>query len=190
MRIATALRPPQWLSPRLPVWGDLNIATVFDAIGNRAHALSQAAPAPRGYVGFRQTNEFFYCCGLEAPHCYLLMDGAQRKTAIYLPPRGEALLDEGAPPGVEDASLVKAITGADQVWPVEALSKHLTEATILYAPHAPAEVRAGAKARAEVEWAVRLPQGQAEIVYARAAGKRAPISPDNRVIRRYALSAV
>jgi hypothetical protein len=29
-----ALRPPAWLSPRLPVCGDLNIATVFEASGN------------------------------------------------------------------------------------------------------------------------------------------------------------
>src|SRR4030042_1538916 len=31
--IATALRPPQWRSPRFPVSGDLNMATVLEAIG-------------------------------------------------------------------------------------------------------------------------------------------------------------
>lgn len=40
---------------------------ICDAIRSEAHALLQGAPAPRGYVVFRQTNEFFYCCGLEAP---------------------------------------------------------------------------------------------------------------------------
>src|SRR5512142_3132479 len=35
MRMAMALRPPAWLSPRLPVWGDLKVATVFEARGNR-----------------------------------------------------------------------------------------------------------------------------------------------------------
>jgi hypothetical protein len=33
MRIAIALRPPAWLSPKLPVCGDLNIAVVFEASG-------------------------------------------------------------------------------------------------------------------------------------------------------------
>ena len=35
MRMAIALRPPAWLSPRLPVCGDLNMATVLEASGYR-----------------------------------------------------------------------------------------------------------------------------------------------------------
>jgi Xaa-Pro aminopeptidase len=55
---------------------------IFDAIGGDAYALLQGAPAPRGYVVFRQTNAFFYCCGLETPQAYLLMDGAERRSTL------------------------------------------------------------------------------------------------------------
>jgi len=94
---------------------------IFDAIGSEGQALLQSAPALRGYVVFRQTNEFFYCCGLETPQSYLLMNSAERKTALYLPQRGEAQLGEGAAPGVEDGDLVKEITGADEVYGLEKL---------------------------------------------------------------------
>ena len=115
---------------------------IFDAIGSEGQALLQSAPAPRGYVVFRQTNEFFYCCGLETPQSYLLMNGAERKTVLYLPQRGEAQLGEGAAPGVEDGDLVKEITGADGVYGLEKLSEHLADAKLVYTPHAPAGVRA------------------------------------------------
>jgi Xaa-Pro aminopeptidase len=115
---------------------------IFDAIGGEGCALLQSAPAPRGYVAFRQTNEFFYCCGLETPQSYLLMNGPERKPTLYLAPRGEAQLGEGAPPGVEDGDLVKGMTGADQVYSLEKLSEHLADAKLVYTPHAPAEVRA------------------------------------------------
>jgi len=71
---------------------------LYDAIGGEAYALLQGAPAPRGYVVFRQTNEFFYCCGLATPQSYLLLDGRERRSALYLPERGKAQLREG---GVE-----------------------------------------------------------------------------------------
>jgi Xaa-Pro aminopeptidase len=115
---------------------------VFDAIGGEGYALLQSAPAPRGYVVFRQTNEFFYCCGLETPQSYLLMNGVERKTALYLAPRGEAQPGEGAAPGVEDVDLVKGMTGADEVHGLEKLSEHLADAKLVYTPHAPAGVRA------------------------------------------------
>ena len=50
---------------------------MLDAVGSEGYALLQSAPAVRGYVDFRQSNEFFYCCGLETPHSYLLIGGAE-----------------------------------------------------------------------------------------------------------------
>ncbi len=124
---------------------------IFDAIDSEGCALLQGAPAPRGYVVFRQTNEFFYCCGLETPQAYLLMDGARRKATLYLPERGAAQLGEGAAPGVEDVDLVKALTGVDEVCSREALSEHLAGAQVVYTPHAPAELRAAT--RDGLQWA-------------------------------------
>ncbi|MBN1978683.1 MAG: aminopeptidase P N-terminal domain-containing protein [Anaerolineae bacterium] len=114
----------------------------------------QSAPAPRGYVVFRQTNAFFYCCGLETPQAYLLMDGGQRRTTLYLPERGKAQLGEGAPPGVEDVALVKTLAGVDAVCDRETLSAHLAEARVVYTPHAPAELRAAT--RDHLQWADQM----------------------------------
>ncbi|MBK9709113.1 MAG: aminopeptidase P N-terminal domain-containing protein [Acidobacteria bacterium] len=65
-------------------------AKIYEAIGQTSIALLQGAPAPSGYVRFRQNNEFYYLCGIEVPHAYLLLDGAQRRASLYLPHRNEA----------------------------------------------------------------------------------------------------
>ena len=65
-------------------------AAVYDAIGKEAAAVLQGAPSPTGYTRFRQSNEFYYLSGIEVPHAYLLLDGAKRRTALYLPHRNDA----------------------------------------------------------------------------------------------------
>jgi Xaa-Pro aminopeptidase len=118
---------------------------VFDAIGQEAYALIQGAPAPGGYVIFRQSNEFFYFCGLETPQAYLLMDGTTRESRLYLPPRGKARLREGAAPGVEDVALVKAITGVQAVYGLDQLSEHLAATELVYTPYLTGEGRGGTR---------------------------------------------
>src|ERR671938_391012 len=64
-------------------------AKVYDAIGDNGFAIVQGAPSPAGYTRFRQSNEFYYLCGIEVPHAYLLLDGAARRATLYLPHRNE-----------------------------------------------------------------------------------------------------
>ena len=64
-------------------------AKVYDAIGAEGIALVQGAPAPEGYLRFRQSNDFYYLCGVEVPHAYLLLDGASRRATLFLPHRNE-----------------------------------------------------------------------------------------------------
>src|SRR5687768_15856156 len=59
---------------------------IYDSIG-QSIALIQGAPSPVGYVKFRQSNEFYYLCGIEVPHAYLLLNGSSRTTSLYLPHR-------------------------------------------------------------------------------------------------------
>jgi len=59
---------------------------VFNAIGDKAIALLQGAPSVQGFYVFRQTNNFYYLCGLEVPHSYLLLDGAPCNKAMALSP--------------------------------------------------------------------------------------------------------
>src|SRR5262245_32088247 len=63
---------------------------VYEAIGKESVALIQGAPTPLGYKRFRQSNDFYYLCGVEVPNAYLLLDGATRRATLYLPHRNEA----------------------------------------------------------------------------------------------------
>jgi Xaa-Pro aminopeptidase len=119
---------------------------VYDAIGEGGLALVQGAAAPAGYVRFRQTNEFYYLCGIESPHAYLLLNGSQRTAALYLPHRNEGReRSEGKVLSAEDAELVKRLSGVEAVYGTELLGEHLaryargTQSRTLWTPFSPAE---------------------------------------------------
>lgn len=101
---------------------------IYDAIGESAFAILQGAPSPIGFVRFRQTNEFYYLSGIESPHAYLVLDGAQRKATVYLPNRNERReYGEGKVLSAEDAELVKELSGIDEVRSTDELIEHLRE---------------------------------------------------------------
>ncbi|MET0622923.1 MAG: Xaa-Pro peptidase family protein [Pyrinomonadaceae bacterium] len=121
-------------------------AKVYDAIGAGGLALVQGAPSPSGYVRFRQSNEFYYLCGIESPHAYLLLNGAQRTATLYLPHRNEGReRSEGKVLSAEDAELVKRLSGVDAVYGTDILGEHLaryargTQLRTLWTPYSPAE---------------------------------------------------
>ncbi len=122
-------------------------AKVFDAIGDKALAVVQGAPSVNGFKIFRQSNEFYYLCGLETPHSYLLLDGRTRKTTLYLPHRDEAReRNEGKLLTVEDAELVKKLTGVEAVIGVDLMGRDWIRTLVrvpppvLFTPLSPAEV--------------------------------------------------
>jgi Xaa-Pro aminopeptidase len=112
---------------------------VFTEIGPDAHALIQGAGPARGFDLFRQTNEFYYLCGVEIPQAYLLLDGRARTSTLFLPHRDPHAGSEGETLGAEDAELLKQQTGLDGVFGLEALAEHLNTVTTLTTPHSPAE---------------------------------------------------
>lgn len=104
-------------------------AKVVAEIGKESLAIIQGAPEPRGYVKFRQTNEFYYLCGLESPHAYLVIDGATGKSSLYLKsqnPRVAAF--EGKRLTKDDAGFLKKASGVDNVYGLEELVSHLNDA--------------------------------------------------------------
>jgi Xaa-Pro aminopeptidase len=130
-------------------------AKVFDAIGGNSMAIIQGAPSVNGFKVFRQSNEFYYLCGLETPHSYLLLDGRTRKVTLYLPHRDEAReRNEGKLLTVEDAELIKKLTGVDAVIGVDLMGRDWIRTLVkvppplLYTPFSPAEV--GADSRDEL----------------------------------------
>src|SRR6266545_171689 len=95
---------------------------IFDKIGGNAIAVLQGVPLTNGFVMPRQGNDFYYLCGIETPHSYLLLDARQKKVTLYLPPRDLRLESaEGKVLSADDAELAKRLTGVDEVASTDAM---------------------------------------------------------------------
>jgi Xaa-Pro aminopeptidase len=117
---------------------------VLDRIGDRAAAAVQGVPLTNGYIVPRQSNEFYYLCGIETPHSYLVLDGKTRKVTLYLPPANRRLESaEGRVLSADDADLVKKLTGVDEVRSSRAMKEddlpQLKAAEVIYTLLSPAE---------------------------------------------------
>lgn len=118
---------------------------VADAIGAEAVALIQAAPTVHSSAIFRQSNEFFYLTGVGVPQALLLVDGATKKSTLYLPKQDASRAAvEGALLTAEDPAPVVETTGVHEVKPVEALQTDLAARNKegrhdLFVPFQPAE---------------------------------------------------
>lgn len=117
------------------------MAEIGDAI-----AVVQGAGAVMGMGLFRQTNEFYYLCGVEVPHAYLLLDGATATTTLYLPHRDAvAEASDGRRLAAEDGEEAGRLTGVTAVRAQEAFGLDLQRLVlkrpglVCFTPFAPAE---------------------------------------------------
>jgi Xaa-Pro aminopeptidase len=95
---------------------------IFDKIGDQAVAVLPGASQTNGFIFPRQTNDFYYLCGIETPQSYLLLDGRKRRVTLYLPPRNLRLESaEGKVLSADDVDLAKSLTGADDVLSTDAM---------------------------------------------------------------------
>jgi Xaa-Pro aminopeptidase len=145
-------------------------SAVFTRIGDSAVAVAQGATLTNGFQLPRQSNTFYYLCGIETPGAYLLLDGRTRRATLYLPPRNERLeRSEGKVLSAEDGELVRRLVGVDEVRPVTEMgpSWPAGDAKVdLYAETAPAEgyaqsryeLKAADAAIASDPWDGRLPR--------------------------------
>ena len=122
-------------------------ATILDGIGKNAIAVIQGSSGIAGFSVFRQSNTFYYLTGIESAHSYLLLNGKNRKSTLYLPHRDEGTEQgQGKVLSAEDADLVKQLTGIEQIKGIEFLSADLVgtglirpPAPLLYTELSPAE---------------------------------------------------
>src|ERR1041385_8502073 len=120
---------------------------VFKAIGTNAIAVIQGAAGIPGFTPFRQSNTLYYLTGLETAHAYLLLNGRNKQSTLYLPHRDEGMeRGQGKVLSAEDSELVKQLTGVE-VKAIEFLSADListglirSPAPLLYAEFSPTEV--------------------------------------------------
>jgi len=105
---------------------------VARSIGN-AKALIAGAPVDTSQGPYRQYNDFYYLCGVETPHSYLLIDGATAQTTLFLP-GSDLLIRESDEPLLcaDDPAHAIETTGVDAVEPREAIERHLAEVSTLY----------------------------------------------------------
>jgi Xaa-Pro aminopeptidase len=121
---------------------------IYNSIGNKAVAVMQGASGIPGFTVFRQSNNFYYLTGIESPHAYLLMNGKNRTSTLYLPHRDEGMENnQGKVLSAEDAALIKQLSGIEQVKGLENLSSDLVgtglirpPAPELYTEFSPAEI--------------------------------------------------
>ena len=118
-------------------------AKVYEAIGPSAVALIQGLPSVHSSAIFRQSNEFFYLSGVVVPQALLLMDGATKRSILYLPKQNVSRAAvEGDLLSSDDPAKTAAITGVDEVKPPDQLLADLQArkaATAIYVPFAPTE---------------------------------------------------
>ena len=117
---------------------------IYERIGPSAAAIVQGMPKVNGFIFPRQNNEFYYLCGIETPHSYIVLDGKTRKATLYLPPRDRRLESaEGKILCADDAEQVKKLTGVDDVLKTQKLKEGQTPAldaaATIYTLFSPAE---------------------------------------------------
>lgn len=113
---------------------------VLDAMGDQAVALVQGGPKEPAHDRFRQTNDFYYLCGVEVPHAYLLVDGRVGASYLFLPHQTpEHRAHEGELLAPENAEVACRLTGVEAVYGIEELSRFLEKAATVYTPMRMAE---------------------------------------------------
>lgn len=133
--------------------------TIAGKIGDKAHLLITSAPPVPGDVPV-QDAIFYYFCGLETCHSYLLVDGKDGRTTLFLPSRDTIAGEPEDRIGFEDADLIKARLKVDEVCPLTAMTSALEKVKVLYVPHSEMEgggvtrfaANGCARRREEAEW--------------------------------------
>jgi Xaa-Pro aminopeptidase len=115
---------------------------VAEEIGPGSAAVLRGGIATGAFDIFRQTNEFYYLSGVETPHSCLRIEGGTGFTTLYLAhgdPHQQA--SEGKELNADEPELAVAMTGVQEVHPLDALADDILAADVLYTPFSPAEAR-------------------------------------------------
>ncbi|HEV8291925.1 MAG TPA: aminopeptidase P N-terminal domain-containing protein, partial [Tepidisphaeraceae bacterium] len=105
-------------------------------------ALIAGAPEVAGFEPFRQNNDFYYLCGVEVPHAYLLIDADRKRSTIYLPEVDAKYQETDGPQlGPGDGDFVREKTGVEETAPLAGLLEDLKGARRLWLPHSAQEGR-------------------------------------------------
>lgn len=90
-------------------------------------ALIPGAGAMMGSQKFRQFNDFYYLCGVEVPHAYLLITAEGRAT-IFLTE------NQNMPFSLANQQWIRQVTGLDSVQSVSSMARGLQSHKVVYLP--------------------------------------------------------
>ncbi len=108
---------------------------VYQAIGPEAVALVRGSPKDGSHGLFRQNNDFYYLCGVEVPHAYLLLDGTSQTSTLFLAHQSKRQKEgEGEILSAQNADLAQNLTGVERVLGIESLAQPLERARVLHTP--------------------------------------------------------
>jgi Xaa-Pro aminopeptidase len=89
-------------------------------------ALIAGAGEVAGFETFRQNNDFYYLCGVEVPHAYLLIDAGRKSSTLYLQaPDAKHEETDGPMLGPGDGDFVRSRCGVEETKPLAALVEDL-----------------------------------------------------------------
>src|SRR4051812_49814952 len=91
-------------------------ARVMARIGDGVAILQGTTERP-GEQPLRQSNQFFYLCGVVEPRAILAIDGKTKRTTLFLNPRNEMRESRMFGPGLYPGTEAARATGVDEVLP-------------------------------------------------------------------------
>src|SRR5205807_8870274 len=89
-------------------------ARLLSKIGDGVAILQGTTERP-GEQPLRQSNQFFYVCGVVEPRAILLIDGKTRRATLFLNPRNERREQSAFGPGLYPGEAAEKATGIDSV---------------------------------------------------------------------------
>lgn len=115
-------------------------AQVLSRIGEGVAILQGTTERP-GEQPLRQSNQFFYLCGVVEPRAILVIDGKTRRATLFLNPRNERREQSAFGPGLYPGDAAAQATGIDAVLPRDdfktLLATAAAEKRALYTPFRP-----------------------------------------------------
>src|SRR4051812_49768424 len=89
-------------------------ARVMARVGDGVAILQGTTERP-GEQPLRQSNQFFYVCGVVEPRAILVIDGKTKRTTLFLNPRNERREQSAYGPGLYPGAAAATETGVDAV---------------------------------------------------------------------------
>ena len=113
---------------------------VMEGMRGQGIALIAGAGEVPGFDPIRQSNDFYYLCGVEVPHAYLIIDAEKGRSTLYLSPRDEKHeASDGPTLCADDGNFCLQRNGVDEVRPISALADDLRGRPVIYLLRAWAE---------------------------------------------------